>query len=255
MDLIELLILGFVQGITEFLPISSSGHLWIIEELIFNNKSSIELEVILHLATLLAVLLFFRKKIYSLIYNFITISKNNDFFLSLKLLTSTVITGVIAINLTSYFNIINKELVSITLIFTAVLILISEFFYKKNNHNKFSWNIAFFLGIIQAIAIIPGISRSGITIAFLIIIGLDKKKSLELSFLLSIPTILASFIFVIPTSLKINEINIYYLLLGGFTAFFTAFFTIVYLSKYIHKIWKWFSLWCIAISLIVYFYL
>lgn len=255
MDITEILILGFVQGITEFLPISSSGHLWIMEALVFNNKSSIEIEVILHFSTLIAIILFFKKTIYLLVYNFITLSKNYYFFLSLKLLLSTIITGVIAIHIEPYFDFINKELITITLLFTATLILLSEFFSRRKNNNIFSWKIAFYLGIIQSIAIIPGISRSGITIAFLIIMGINKNKSLELSFLLSIPTILASFLFVLPKSLETNEINIYYLLFGGLIAFFTAYLTIIYLTKYINKIWKWFSVWCIFISFIVYFYL
>lgn len=248
MTYFESSILGFVQGITEFLPISSTGHLWIFQELIFKIESSIALEIFFHMATLLAVILFFWKRIWSLLYNFFAPrgDKNERVFAS-KLLLATAITGILGFFLKDILDgEISTSVVALTLCITGVFILISEYFSPKKEV-IFSWNIALFLGIVQAIALLPGISRSGITIVFLLLLGIEKKKAVEISFLLSIPTIIGAFLFLLP-EIQEYPTDIFVLALGGFVAFITAFLTIWLMMNAITRLWKWFALWCFLVA-------
>jgi undecaprenyl-diphosphatase len=253
MNIFESVVLGLTQGVTEFLPISSTGHLWILEELIFQLESSIALEIFFHAATLLAVIAFFWKRIWSLSKNLILPKgDSSEKIFALKLILATGITGVLGIVLKdSIEENINTTVVAITLFITGIFILISEYFSPKNK-KQFSWTIAIFLGIVQAVALLPGISRSGITIVFLLLAGLGKKQSLEISFLLSIPTILGAFIFLLP---EISEYpaDIQVLTIGGIAAFFAAFLTIWLMMNHITRVWKWFSLWCFGVGTALFF--
>lgn len=253
MSFFESIILGLVQGVTEFLPISSTGHLWIFEELIFHMHASLALEIFFHVASLLAVIIFFWKDIWSLLKNFFHPKgeKSERIFAS-KLLLATAVFGVFAMLLMPFVeDYIDKNIVALTLLVTGVFIIISEHFSPKKS-NDFSWLIAFFLGAVQAIAVLPGISRSGITIVFLLLVGIAKKQALKISFLLSIPTILGAALVMLPDIAEYpSDINV--LLVGGIAAFLAAFFTIWGMMKYIEKVWVWFSVWCFAIAGVVYF--
>lgn len=249
MGYIEALFLGIIQGITEFLPISSTGHLWIAEYFFLGLEPSIALQVLFHFATVIAVILVFWKRIVSLFSSIFLFSspENPDFIFSWKLITATVITGGIGIIAKPWVeHMISAPIVAGTLFITAFFILVSEYF-SPSKTQFFSWNIAIILGVVQAIAIIPGISRSGATIVFLLLVGIAKKQALEISFLLSIPTILASFLFLIP---DLTEQNLFTLplLAGGIMAGITAYYTITVMMNHLQKIWKWFALWCVAVG-------
>lgn len=255
MGYVEALVLGVIQGVTEFLPISSTGHLWIAEHFFFGLEPSIALQVLFHFATVVAVILVFWKRIISLFSAVFLFSspRNPDFVFSWKLLTATALTGGIGIVAKPWVEgMISAEIVAGTLFITAFFIVISEYF-SPQKERFFSWDIAVLLGVVQAIALVPGISRSGATIVFLLLVGVAKKQALEISFLLSIPTILASFIFLIP---ELSEQNLFTfpLLVGGVVSGITAYYTIKVLMNHLQKIWKWFALWCVAVGVGILFF-
>lgn len=244
----EAIVLGFIQGLTEFLPVSSSGHLWIFEKLVFGNTPSIALEAFLHCSTLLAVIIFFHKKIWSLVRAVFTPKQNAaESALAWKLLTATLATLPIAFLLKPFVeNILNLPVIIGTLVLTGILILLSEYFSPQKSQ-KFSWAIAILLGLVQGIAVIPGISRSGITIVFLLFAGLPRKKAVEISFLLSIPTILGAFIFLLP-EIETAAWKLSALLIAGTIAFAAALIAIWGMLRFVEKYWKYFSIWCFAVA-------
>ena len=195
MSLINAIILGIVQGLTEFLPVSSSGHLVIAEHLLPGwHQPGIVFEILLHLATLLAVVIFFRNDLILLIKSIYTsgpqAAKQRRFFLMLIL--ATIPTGIIGLTGKSFFtSLFNRlDVVGGMLLVTALLLWLAE---KKNPEKltKKSTRVidAISIGITQGLAIIPGISRSGSTIAVGMILGIEPRTAARFSFILSIPAI------------------------------------------------------------------
>ena len=188
MTTIEAAILGVVQGLTEFLPISSSGHLVIAQHFLNVNDGGLFFEVLLHFATLLAVVAVYRKDIVDLIkrpfqkYTYI-------------LLIGTIPTGIIGLVFKDSFEQMfsSVTIVGYMLLVTGFILLAAEFFSGiifTSPEVKY-WQ-GFVVGIAQGLAITPGISRSGTTIATGILLGLDRKEAARFSFLLSIPAILGA---------------------------------------------------------------
>ena len=186
MTYIEAIILGIVQGITEFLPISSSGHLVLTQNFLNIDNPGNEIEVLVHMGTLASIFVVFFKDIKFLIFGIK--SKSNQFFI-LLLLFATVPSIIIGFTfkdmLESFFD--NSVLVSFALILTGLILISSKYFKPKNiNHNIFS---AIIIGFAQALAIIPGISRSGMTICCALLLGINAKEAARFSFLMAIPVI------------------------------------------------------------------
>lgn len=186
-----LVVLCLIQGLTEFLPVSSSGHLLLFEEIFNINENTLFLNLFLHLATLLAVIIVYRKTILNLI------KKPLQPF-TYKLLLSTIITVLFAI----LYNILNLDniapyLYGFFFIITAFLLSLAHIYQKKiisKNNREISIKNAAIVGIIQGFAVMPGLSRSGSTISSLMLLGENKQKACEYSFLLSIPIIIGGFL-------------------------------------------------------------
>jgi len=184
------IILGIVQGLTEFLPISSSGHLVLLEQIFGFTHNVILFDVILHLGTLCAVVFYYRKKIWELLKN--PLSQKMQL-----LIFATFPTLMIVLFFKDFFvESFNGETLAIGFMVTAIFLIIAEvvsknyYQYKKNSFSK-----AFIVGVFQGVAILPGISRSGSTITCAIVQGIKQDEAVEFSFLLSIPIIIASFVF------------------------------------------------------------
>ncbi|OGK08023.1 MAG: hypothetical protein A2487_10490 [Candidatus Raymondbacteria bacterium RifOxyC12_full_50_8] len=182
------LILGIVQGLTEFLPVSSSGHLVIFTNLFpsFPNlDQQLFFDIMLHLGTLAAVGIVFRKKI-------VEILLMRDLKYALMVFACLVPTGIIGVlfkhPLENMFG--SPRLVCLMLIVTGLLLAATRF--KKNNGKDLTMTRAFIIGVVQGIAIIPGISRSGSTIAVGLFLGLKREQAAAFSFILSIPSILGA---------------------------------------------------------------
>ena len=186
MTLLEAIILGVIQGLTEFLPISSSGHLVLGQYVLDVKLKGNSFEIVTHLGTLVSVLCIFWKEILSLILD-IT-DKNNRKYI-FYLILGTIPAVVIGFGAKSYISELfeSVQLVSIALMFTGLILFYSK--KVKNNSLQIDAKKAFLIGITQAVAIFPGISRSGITICTALALGMSGKNAAKFSFLLAIPAI------------------------------------------------------------------
>lgn len=190
--------LGIVQGLTEFLPVSSSGHLAIFNLVFPNQGGSMDFTFLLHVATLLATLIYFRKDIWDMLKSLLP--KNKDMVKERKmlfyLLIATVITGPIGLLLEPRLDAFSSNLLvlGVAYLITTVVLAAAEYFSEKSARvEPFEMGPvrAALVGLAQGIAVIPGISRSGSTIAGGMAIGLNRAEATRFSFLLVIPIILA----------------------------------------------------------------
>lgn len=186
-----LCLLCVIQGLTEFLPVSSSGHLLLVEQLFGIGGSTLLLNLFLHLATLLAVIIVYRKILWNLLRHPIQP-------LTGKLLLSTIFTVIIAV----IYELLDLEqygfkIYGFCFLATAILLLVTFIFQKKSatvKTGEVSIKSAVAVGIVQGFAVLPGLSRSGSTISTMLLMGNDEQKASEYSFLLSIPVILGGFL-------------------------------------------------------------
>lgn len=231
MTLFEAIILGFFQGVTEFLPVSSSGHL-VLGEHFFEMKPSAFLffDLILHLATLLAVCLFFRQRLFRIAANslaFVQSQPNEeakeDRSLVLAIILSTLITGSIGIAYKDMLEGFRDSLpaVGICFLITGGLLLATQIRSEvaKQNLTPYPpnlWIFALVLGLAQAVAIAPGVSRSGATVCAALLLGTAKPRAVEYSFLMSIPAILGA------TLLEFKDAEIIFDAIPAFAGFLTA---------------------------------
>ena len=189
MEILEVIILGVLQGVTEFLPVSSSGHLVIAQYLLGINSPGNALEILFHFGTLLSVVFVFSNEIKSIL---ISLDERSTQILVFYLIIATLPAVFVGIGLKDHFLGIfeNVKYDGLALLFTGfVLILSSKFKHSQKQHSLTS-SIA--IGLAQALAIIPGISRSGATISMSIYLGIAPKEAAKFSFLMSIPVILGA---------------------------------------------------------------
>jgi len=176
--------LGIIQGITEFFPVSSSGHLVIFEKLLNVGANGLAVSVVLHLGTVLAVVVFFYRDIIKLFKN-----------IRLMLMAAAVvlITGVIGVLGKSFFEALfnSPKAVGAAWIFTGAILLLTKNF-TQSKRGRLNIRDALILGATQGAAIIPGISRSGITISTLLFRGIERNLAFSFSFLVSVPVILGA---------------------------------------------------------------
>jgi undecaprenyl-diphosphatase len=182
--MLKFIILGIIQGVTEFLPVSSSAHLVIAEKLLGINEHLIAVFVILHLGTSLALVIFFFQDILNLLRNFRLLS---------YIIIVTLITGIIGLSGKDFFERLfdSPRLVAVALIVTGIILLLTKKFMQAKR-NTLNLKDAVILGFTQGVAIIPGISRSGMTISTLLFRGLDREVSFRFAFLASIPAVLGA---------------------------------------------------------------
>lgn len=255
-DLIEAVILGIVQGLTEFLPVSSSGHLEIAKYLLKDDSfadQSVLTTVFLHFATAIATLLVFRKDVSHILRGIFQSSGKEERWFSLYIIISmipAVFVGLFFEELIDPLFDKNMMLVGICLLITAFLLWFSE--YIQPDIRKLNGVSAFIMGAAQAVAILPGISRSGATISTALLLGLNKEQAARFSFLMVIPIIFGKIAKdLISGEFQSNMPSMAYLLAG----FLAAFFTGVFACKAMIAIVKrsglhWFSLYCIVIGIL-----
>ncbi len=252
MTIIEAIFLGIIQGLTEFLPVSSSGHLVIVQSVLGVVQPGNEFEVLVHIGTLMSVLVVFKTDILKLLIDMR--SKNTQKYI-LYIIIGTVPAVFIGLgyksSIESLFN--NLRTVGTALIFTGLVLFSSQFFVRKNL--KPSIYTAFLIGCAQAIAIIPGISRSGMTISMALLLGFLPKEAARFSFLLAIPVISGAGIL---TMIDLNENNHEFILtgmIGMFASFLVGFFALRWLIDWLKKgkIY-YFGVYCILIGLLTLFF-
>ena len=263
MDLLKAIILGILQGLSEFLPISSSGHLVIAEYLLKFNIGGLAFEVFVHFGTLLAVLLVFRKDIINLLkaipdifklpFHPLPEGKKQFALLALYILVGSVPAALIGIIWQdSIEHIFENHILALALLFvTGVIVWSSRYTKEKGKSlNGFS---AFLIGVAQAFAILPGISRSGSTIVTGLWLGLPRQQAARFSFLLSAPVIFGASI------LKLKEVvqqplpptELFYILSATLAAGISGYLAIIWLLDVIKKQrLEWFGIYCIVVSLL-----
>jgi undecaprenyl-diphosphatase len=193
MDIIEAIILGIIQGLTEFLPVSSSGHLELAKAILGDTsvpEESLTFTVVLHFATALSTLVIFRKEVGEILKGLFQFKWNEEFQFSLKIVISMIPAVIIGLffedQLESLFG--GKILfVGFMLLITALLLLLAD--RAKNTSKNVSFSNSLVIGISQAIAMLPGISRSGATISTSVLLGIDRTKAAKFSFLMVVPLI------------------------------------------------------------------
>ena len=229
--MIEILILSLIQGIAEFLPISSSSHLILASEFLNFKNQSLELDVSLHIGSLIAVLVYFFKDLKDFVSN------RKLFF---KIIISSIpvmIIGFFLVKTDLIQKLRNVEVIAwTTLIFGALLYISDKFKLDKNLSKNFSFKNALIIGMFQILSLIPGVSRSGITITAARLLDFNRVDSAKISFLLSIPTLSAVSIFGVSNIFHSQTENISYL---SFTSiifsFLISFLTIKYFLIYLKK--------------------
>ncbi len=229
--MIEILILSFVQGVTEFLPVSSSSHLIIISEYLNFQNQNLSIDISMHIGSFAAVICFFHKDI----FNFI---ENKD--LLIKILVSSIpvmVVGFFLIQTNTIENIRSIKVIGWMTIIFGILLYFSDKFNVKNNIKKnFNFKSALIIGLFQILSLIPGVSRSGITISAGRILNFSRYESAKISFLLSIPTLGAVSIFGISKIITSNESGLYNInILSIILSFIFSIVTIKYFLKYTKK--------------------
>lgn len=204
MDVIDALLLGIVQGLSEYLPISSSGHLEILKQILrleLDPDKSLEFSVMLHVATVLSTVVILWKEFRPLCTSFLTLKRDENTTYVWKILLSCVPVAIVGFLLKDYVEELfngNLTVVGVCLIITALLLCFAYFFrtspqLEKNSEpqgREISWLDAFIIGIAQAVAVLPGLSRSGTTIATGILLGDNREKVARFSFFMVIIPIL-----------------------------------------------------------------
>jgi len=193
MGILEAIILGVIQGLTEFLPVSSSGHLELAKAILGDTsvpEESLTFTVVLHFATALSTIVFFRKEIIAIFKGLFQFQWNDECKFSLKIIISMLPAVIIGLlfeeELESFFG--GKILlVGCMLLLTALLLLLAD--KAKNTKKEVSFSNAVLIGISQAIAMLPGISRSGATISTSVLLGVDRTRAAKFSFLMVVPLI------------------------------------------------------------------
>ena len=257
MEIINAIILGIIQGLTEFLPVSSSGHLEIAKVILgeenIQNKSML-MTVVLHFATALSTIIIFRQDVQEVLRGLFQFKNNDSFHFSVKILFSMIPAVLIGL----FFN---EEIESLfggkitlvggMLILTGILLFFAD--KSKTSGKGVSFKDATLIGIAQAIAILPGISRSGVTISTSVILGIDKEKSARFSFLMVVPLIFGKMAQdLLSGQITTNDTHFISLLAGFMAAFFTGIFACKWMIKLVKKSQlKYFSYYCFCVGGIV----
>lgn len=259
----NVLLLGFIQGITEFLPVSSSGHLALAKIFLGINMPPLSYDLVLHVSTAFATIIFFFSDIVDLLIGwssgFISANsrRSDGWTFGWAVILGTVITGIIGILLKNFAEAVsqNSLMVAIGLIITGIVLLFSRFL--KIGFARVRISDGLFVGVAQAVAVLPGVSRSCMTIMSGLSIGLSREEAFRFSFILSIPAILgatllqtfelggwSNFVSTLPTQ--------WYL--GAIVAFFSGIISLIILKKIIlSSKWWIFGIYCLALGSYVAF--
>ena len=249
--MIEVIILSIVQGITEFLPISSSAHLILVSKYFNSSNASLSLDVSLHLGSLLAIIFYFRKELYDFL-------ENKKLFFKIVLSSIPVmIIGFILVKLNLIDYLRNYKVIGwTTIIFGILLYFCDQTEVKKSLNKNFNYITALYIGCFQILSLIPGVSRSGIIISGARFFNFSRVDSVKISFLLSIPTLTAVSLFNIQTLIVEKNLHSSGLnLLAVFLSFLFSYITIKFLIKFLRKFsLVSFVIYRIILGLIILFY-
>ena len=229
--MIEILILSLIQGITEFLPISSSSHLILVSEYLNFREQGLSIDVSLHIGSFIAVLTYFHKEILEFI-------KNRKLFFKIFISSIPVmLVGFILVETNLINKIRNLQVISWTTIIFGVLLYISDkCSLEKKIDKSFTYKSALFIGLFQVLSLIPGVSRSGIAITAARILKFKRYDAAKVSFLLSIPILGAVSLFGLKNLFTEGSLNFtFFNLISTFLSFVFSYITIKYFLIFIKK--------------------
>jgi len=257
MDVITAIILGVIQGLTEFLPVSSSGHLEIAKTILgegWVGKESLLMTVVLHFATALSTIIIFRKDLVEIFGGLLQFKNNEPFQFSLKIVISMIPAALVGL----FFNDQIEGLFGGELTLVGGMLLITGFLLfladkAKPSEKKVDIKHSILVGISQAIAILPGISRSGATISTAVLLGIDKEKAARFSFLMVVPLIFGKMAKdILSWNLQYESVTFLPLIIGFFAAFITGMLACKWMIKLVkNSQLKYFAYYCFAIGIIV----
>lgn len=228
--MIEIIILSLIQGVTEFLPVSSSSHLIIISEYLNFKNQNLAIDVSLHIGSFIGVICYFFEDIKNF-YN------NKVLFLKILIASLPVMfAGYILIETSIIETVRNIQIIAWTTIIFGVLLYVSDKFKLDKNLNKLNFKSAFIIGLFQILSLVPGVSRSGIAITTARLLNYKRVDAAKISFLLSIPILGAVSLFGFKNIIFAKDIDFTNLnLIAVFTSFIFSYFTIKYFLRYISK--------------------
>ena len=245
---VEILILSFVQGVSEFLPISSIAHLVLVSKYYAFTNQNLLIDICLHLGSLLAIIFYFRNDLFSFM-------KNKKFLIKILIGTLPIIpVGYILYQTGIIDQLRNLKVIGwMSLIFGILLFISDKTKIKKRIETEFSNKSAIFIGMFQVLALIPGVSRSGITITSGRLLGFNRFDSAKISFFLSIPTLFAASILGIFNIYKEGSSELNFLaIIAVIFSFAFSYLTIVIFLNFIKKFsLKVFVIYRIALSIFI----
>jgi len=256
MNYLDAIILGLLQGLTEFLPVSSSGHLVLTQHILGVKLSGVVFELLVHFGTLMAVLIYFRMRIIALVRAVFDRSMKSERRMVFFIILSTIPAVVVAL----LFDDVIEEafsspiLTSLMLVVTGLILLLTGLIKKRKK--AISGGNAFLIGCGQALAILPGISRSGTTIATGMFTGVEPLVAAEFSFLLSIPAIAGAIVFKVRDIVNLDTALIGQYAVGTVISFLSGLFAVYLLLSIIKKgKFQYFGIYCLIIGIlgILYF--
>jgi undecaprenyl-diphosphatase len=260
MSVLEAIVLGIIQGLTEFLPVSSSGHLELAKVILGDTsvpEESLTFTVVLHFATALSTLLIFRKEVAEILKGLFQFKWNDELKFSLKIIISMIPAVLVGLlfekQLESFFG--GKILlVGCMLLLTALLLLLAD--KAKNTNKEVSFVNAVIIGVSQAIAMLPGISRSGATISTSVLLGIDRTRAARFSFLMVVPLIFGKIgKDVLSGDLNFQSSEMLPISAGFIAAFLAGVFACKWMIALVKKSkLSYFSLYCAIVGVIAIVY-
>lgn len=260
MSILQAIILGIIQGLTEFLPVSSSGHLELAKVVLGSDampKESMLFTVVLHAATALSTIVIFRKDIADILKGLLSFKLNDEFWFSVKIVVSMIPAAVIGVLFDEEIEQLFAGqilLVGAMLGITGLLLFLAD--KAKDTGKNVSTTSAIIIGISQAIAILPGISRSGATISTAVLLGIDKQKAARFSFLMVVPLILGKMAKdILDGAFAVEAGSMVSLGAGFVAAFLTGLVACTWMINLVKKSQlKYFSFYCFVVGIIAIVY-
>ncbi|MDX5478269.1 undecaprenyl-diphosphate phosphatase [Fontibacter flavus] len=256
MEIIDAIILGIVQGLTEFLPVSSSGHLELGSAILGDQKipeESLLFTVVLHFATALATILVFRRDIASILEGLFKFKWNEETNFSAKIVLSMIPAVIVGL----FFEEQLEQLFGGKVVFVGYMLLVTALLLfladkAKNTGKGVSFQNAVIIGLSQAVAMLPGISRSGATISTSVLLGIDKNKAARFSFLMVVPLIFGKIAKdIMDGALTYNGDSFGYLSAGFIAAFISGYFACTWMISLVRKSkLTYFAIYCTIVGLL-----
>ncbi len=245
MDFIQTIVLSLIQGLSEFLPISSSAHLILVPKLTDWPDQGLSFDVVVHMGTLSAIVFYYRAILNSLasdfFYSVLKLQTIGQSTLAWGVLLGTIPVGLAGLLFKDYIavNLRSTEIIAYATLVFGLLLGFSSWINARNNQPRetLNWADVGFIGVMQALALIPGTSRSGITISAGLLIGLSRKMSIQFAFLLSIPVIALSAMLMILTLYQQPQVVDWPMLMLGFVlAAVSSYMTVVFFIKLLDSV-------------------